>query len=143
MKPTKAIKALQSMHEYLTDKVAIATIEQREPNGYDLRNKAALEDAIGIYGKLLDYIARQRAEGFGARLDDAQWEAWCVEVLGDVLNRPTNKDRAHLARVKELPCSVCDAPPPSEAHHAKQGSQYTKSELGKADKNFEGCKWKR
>ena len=52
MKPTKAIKALQSMHEYLTDKVAIAIVEQREPNGYDLRNKAALEDAIGIYGKL-------------------------------------------------------------------------------------------
>ena len=42
-----------------------------------------------------------------------------------MLNRLTNKDRAHLAKVKELPCSVCDAPPPSEAHHAKQGSQYT------------------
>ena len=85
MKPTKAIKALQSMHEYLTDKVAIATIEKGQPSGYDLRNRAALEDAIGIYGKLLDYIARQRAEGFGARLDDAQWDAWCVEVLGNVL----------------------------------------------------------
>lgn len=42
-----------------------------------------------------------------------------------MLNRLTNKDRAHLAKVKELPCSVCDAPGPSEAHHAKQGSQYT------------------
>ena len=92
MKPTKAIKALQSMHEYITDKVAIATIEQREPNGYDLRNKAALEDAIGIDGKLLDYIARQRAEGFGARLSDAQWEAWCVAVLGDVLPHPAPVD---------------------------------------------------
>lgn len=42
-----------------------------------------------------------------------------------MLNRLTAKQRAHLAKVKELPCSVCDAPPPSEAHHAKQGSQYT------------------
>ena len=92
MKPTKAIKALQSMHDYLTDKVAIATIEKGQPTGYDLRNKAALKDAIGIYGKLLDYIARQRAEGFGARLDDAQWEAWCVEVLGDVLPQPEPVD---------------------------------------------------
>ena len=42
-----------------------------------------------------------------------------------MLNRLTNKDRAHLARVKELPCSVCDAPPPSEAHHIEQRLQYT------------------
>ena len=42
-----------------------------------------------------------------------------------MLNRLTAKQRVHLAKVKELPCSVCDAPPPSEAHHAKQGSQYT------------------
>lgn len=39
-------------------------------------------------------------------------------------NRPTTKERLHLAKVKELPCSVCDAPGPSEAHHAKQHSQY-------------------
>ena len=42
-----------------------------------------------------------------------------------MLNHLNKKERAHLAMVKELPCSVCDAPPPSEAHHAKQGSQYT------------------
>ena len=42
-----------------------------------------------------------------------------------MLNRLTNKDRAHLAKVKELPCSVCDAPPPSEAHHIEQRLQYT------------------
>ena len=71
---------------------AIATIEKGQPNGYDLRNKAALEEAIGIYGKLLDYIARQRAEGFGARLSEAQWEAWCHEVLGDVLPPPAPVD---------------------------------------------------
>lgn len=40
-------------------------------------------------------------------------------------NRLTAKERAHLGRVKELQCSVCDAPGPSEAHHVKQGQQYT------------------
>ena len=40
-------------------------------------------------------------------------------------NKLSNKERRHLARVKELPCSVCDQPGPSEAHHVKQGSQYT------------------
>lgn len=37
----------------------------------------------------------------------------------------TAATRAHLARVKELPCSVCDKPGPSEAHHIKQGQHYT------------------
>lgn len=40
-------------------------------------------------------------------------------------NHLTAKERRHLARVKELPCSVCDQPGPSEAHHIKQGQQYT------------------
>ncbi len=40
-------------------------------------------------------------------------------------NRLTAKQRAHLARVKDLPCSVCDAPGPSDAHHIKQGLQFT------------------
>jgi hypothetical protein len=40
-------------------------------------------------------------------------------------NKLNNKERLHLGRVKELPCSVCDAPGPSEAHHVKQGLQYT------------------
>lgn len=39
--------------------------------------------------------------------------------------RPTARERAHLARVKALPCSVCDAPPVSEAHHIDQKSAYT------------------
>lgn len=34
-------------------------------------------------------------------------------------------ERAHLAAVKELPCSVCDAPAPSDAHHIKQGQHFT------------------
>ena len=40
-------------------------------------------------------------------------------------NRLSTVERAHLGRVKELPCSVCDEPPPSEAHHIEQGLQFT------------------
>ena len=40
-------------------------------------------------------------------------------------NRLNDKERRHLARVKELPCSVCDTHGPSEAHHIEQGLQYT------------------
>jgi hypothetical protein len=40
-------------------------------------------------------------------------------------NSLTAKERKHLARVKELPCSVCDASGPSDAHHVKQHRQYT------------------
>lgn len=36
----------------------------------------------------------------------------------------TRAERAHVQRVKELPCSVCDAPPPSDAHHIRQGLHY-------------------
>ena len=39
--------------------------------------------------------------------------------------RPTAKERAYLGRVKALPCSVCNAPPPSEAHHINQKQVYT------------------
>ena len=37
----------------------------------------------------------------------------------------TDHARDHMARVKELPCSVCDAPGPSDAHHIAQGLHYT------------------
>ena len=40
-------------------------------------------------------------------------------------NKLTDKEREHLARVKSLPCSVCDVPGPSSAHHVKQHQQYT------------------
>jgi hypothetical protein len=40
-------------------------------------------------------------------------------------NRLNNRERLHLARVKELPCSVCDEPGPSEAHHIEQKLAYT------------------
>ena len=40
-------------------------------------------------------------------------------------NKLNAKERRHLANVKELPCSLCDAEGPSEAHHYRQYSQYT------------------
>ena len=40
-------------------------------------------------------------------------------------NTLTAKEKAYVGLVKELPCSVCDAPPPSDAHHVKQHRQYT------------------
>ena len=40
-------------------------------------------------------------------------------------NKLSAKERAHIQRVKQLPCSVCDAPGPSDAHHIEQGRQFT------------------
>lgn len=40
-------------------------------------------------------------------------------------NKLSEKERRHLGRVKELPCSVCDNQEGSEAHHVVQGLQYT------------------
>jgi len=37
----------------------------------------------------------------------------------------TSAERDHIARVKNLPCSVCNAPPVSDAHHIMQGLHYT------------------
>lgn len=37
----------------------------------------------------------------------------------------TAQERRHLLAVKSLPCSVCDAPGPSDAHHVKQGQHWT------------------
>jgi hypothetical protein len=42
-----------------------------------------------------------------------------------VNNKLNAAERKHLQRVKSLPCSVCNAPPPSAAHHINQGQQYT------------------
>lgn len=36
----------------------------------------------------------------------------------------TVKHREHLAKVKSLPCGVCGAAPPSDAHHIEQGLHY-------------------
>ncbi len=40
-------------------------------------------------------------------------------------NKLNTRQRLHLARVKELPCSVCNEPGPGHAHHIRQGDQYT------------------
>jgi hypothetical protein len=37
----------------------------------------------------------------------------------------TRAESEHMARVKSLPCSVCGAPGPSEAHHVNQGQHFT------------------
>jgi hypothetical protein len=64
----------------------------------------------------------------GGRLEAQHFKVLQTQWLnsGVVMNNKLNaKERLHLARVKELPCSVCDAPGPSDAHHVKQGLQYT------------------
>jgi len=41
------------------------------------------------------------------------------------MNSKLNKaEKEWLLRVKELPCSVCDAPGPSDAHHIEQGLHF-------------------
>ncbi len=40
-------------------------------------------------------------------------------------NKLTPKEREWIQIVKSLPCSVCDAPGPSDAHHIKQHRQFT------------------
>jgi len=40
-------------------------------------------------------------------------------------NHLTDKERKYIGRVKRPPCSVCDEPAPSSAHHSKQHNQYT------------------
>lgn len=39
-------------------------------------------------------------------------------------NKLSSAEREHIGRVKELPCSVCDSPGPSDAHHIEQKLQY-------------------
>lgn len=39
-------------------------------------------------------------------------------------NKLSAKDKKHILRVKELPCGVCGANGPSDAHHIIQHKQY-------------------
>lgn len=39
--------------------------------------------------------------------------------------KPTKAESEHIELVKNLPCSVCDQPGPSECHEAKQGQWFT------------------
>ena len=36
----------------------------------------------------------------------------------------TTSERKHMERIKSLPCSVCDASAPSDAHHIRQSQPY-------------------
>lgn len=36
----------------------------------------------------------------------------------------TKDEAAHIEAVKSIPCSVCDAPAPSAAHHINQGQHF-------------------
>ena len=47
------------------------------------------------------------------------------EVISKNSKPLTQRERAHLAAVKSLPCSVCNAEPPSSAHHIRQGDHFT------------------
>lgn len=48
------------------------------------------------------------------------------ELKRNPMNNKLNPaERRHLANVKELPCGVCGASGPSDAHHIEQGLQYT------------------
>ena len=44
--------------------------------------------------------------------------------LSNMNNKLTASQRRHLAAVKSLPCGVCGAAEPSDAHHIEQGLQY-------------------
>ncbi len=37
----------------------------------------------------------------------------------------TAAESSHMAAVKSVACVVCDAPPPSAAHHVNQGQHFT------------------
>lgn len=39
-------------------------------------------------------------------------------------NKLTARERRHLAAVKEMPCGVCGAAGPSDAHHVEQHMQF-------------------
>jgi hypothetical protein len=43
----------------------------------------------------------------------------------------TTAEREYVGKVKELPCSVCDAPGPSDAHEINQGQWFTSVALCK------------
>lgn len=44
---------------------------------------------------------------------------------------PTAAEKRHIERVKQLNCSVCDAPGPSDCHEIKQGQWFTSIALCK------------
>ena len=47
-------------------------------------------------------------------------------------SKPNALERQWMAMVKNQPCSVCNAPGPSDAHHIKQGNHFTTVALCKS-----------
>lgn len=43
--------------------------------------------------------------------------------------QPTVAERKHIERIKALPCSICNAPGPSECHEIEQGYWFTSMPL--------------
>lgn len=39
-------------------------------------------------------------------------------------NTLSSIERKHIAAIKQMPCGLCGAAPPSDAHHIKQGLQF-------------------
>ena len=54
------------------------------------------------------------------------WGAANVGLISNqkMNNKLTARERRHLAAVKEMPCGVCGASGPSDAHHIEQGKQF-------------------
>jgi hypothetical protein len=42
---------------------------------------------------------------------------------------PTQDEKAHIVRIKEMNCIVCDTPGPSECHEINQGQWFTSMPL--------------
>ena len=47
-------------------------------------------------------------------------------------SKPNALERQWMGMVKNQPCSVCNAPGPSDAHHIKQGNHFTTVALCKS-----------
>lgn len=39
-------------------------------------------------------------------------------------NKLSSTERRHIAVIKQMPCGLCGASPPSDAHHISQGQQF-------------------
>lgn len=88
----KTKRVLTEMHDRMHEQVCHQIANGFDPAWWMLRNRAALLEAIGIMARLQDYIARQRAEGNLKGMDADKWDAWCMEVLGDVFPPPAPVD---------------------------------------------------
>lgn len=83
MTPAKSRKALQDMHDRINEQVCAQKANGIDVPWWQLRNMAALSCAIDTLDRLLDYVARQKAEGTYKGMTDAQFEAWGREVCGN------------------------------------------------------------